>query len=70
MRTAAGLRACALVAAAALAFAVLAPPASAAVPPGFTDELVDNMDQAISLAFLPDGRMLISTQRRQRGPGR
>lgn len=32
---------------------------NAAVPVGFTDELVDNIDQAISLAFLPDGRMLI-----------
>lgn len=38
---------------------LLVSPANAAVPAGFTDELVDNINQAISLAFLPDGRMLI-----------
>ena len=42
-----------------LAALAIVAPVNAAVPAGFTDELVDNIDQAMSLVFLPDGRMLI-----------
>ncbi len=38
---------------------VAAAPAPAAVPSGFEDTLVTNFDGAMSLAFTPDGRMLI-----------
>jgi glucose/arabinose dehydrogenase len=38
-------------------------PASAiATPPGFTDELVANVDSPTAMAFTPDGRMLVTTQ--------
>jgi hypothetical protein len=57
MRCLPALRLLATVAAFASLLAVS--PTNAAVPAGFTDELFDNIDQAISLVFLPDGRMLI-----------
>jgi len=39
-----------------------APPAGAAVPTGFSDELVTSVPAPTALAFTPDGRMLITTQ--------
>jgi glucose/arabinose dehydrogenase len=37
-------------------------PAAATVRPGFEDRLVASVDQAIGLAFTPDGRMLVASQ--------
>lgn len=37
-------------------------PASAAVPSGFEDRLVTDIQQPTAMAFLPDGRMLVTTQ--------
>ncbi|MBX9244969.1 PQQ-dependent sugar dehydrogenase [Actinotalea ferrariae] len=42
-----------------------APAAAATVPAGFTDTLVTSVPAPTSLAFTPDGRMLIATQRGQ-----
>ena len=39
-----------------------APPARAAVPSGFSDELVVTVGSPTALAFTPDGRMLVTTQ--------
>jgi glucose/arabinose dehydrogenase len=39
-----------------------AAPAGAAVPPGFSDDLVASVPSPTALAFTPDGRMLITTQ--------
>jgi len=39
-----------------------AAPAAAAVPAGFSDELVTGVGAPTALAFTPDGRMLITTQ--------
>jgi len=45
-----------------LAFAALMPPAMGALPDNFVDELVASLPFPTSLAFAPDGRMLIATQ--------
>lgn len=42
--------------------AATAAPASAAVPAGFVDELVERVPAPTALAFTPDGRMLVTTQ--------
>src|SRR5262245_245970 len=39
-----------------------APPARAAVPPNFVDQLVTGVGGPTALAFTPDGRLLITTQ--------
>ena len=39
-----------------------ASPAAAAVPAGFSDELVASIGSPTALAFTPDGRMLVTTQ--------
>jgi len=41
---------------------VSAPAAGAAVPAGFSDELVTNIAAPTALAFTPDGRVLVTTQ--------
>ena len=38
------------------------PTSATAVPPGFTDTLVANIDSPTALAFTPDGRLLVTTQ--------
>ncbi|MEN9933756.1 MAG: hypothetical protein RLZZ387_335 [Chloroflexota bacterium] len=45
-----------------LLVAIPAPPAAAVVPAEFSDSLVANVGQPTSLAFTPDGRLLITTQ--------
>jgi glucose/arabinose dehydrogenase len=47
---------------AALAMTILVPSAHAALPTYFVDELVANVPQPTALAFMPDGRMLITSQ--------
>ena len=44
------------------AIIVSASPAGAAVPAGFSDELVTSVGAPTALAFTPDGRLLITTQ--------
>jgi len=41
---------------------LVAPPAGATVPSGFSDELVAGVGAPTALAFLPDGRMLATSQ--------
>jgi glucose/arabinose dehydrogenase len=41
---------------------VWTPPATAAVPPGFSDTLVASVPAPTALAFTPDGRLLVTTQ--------
>jgi glucose/arabinose dehydrogenase len=50
------------VAAVAAGLAWSATPAGAAVPAGFTDDLVAAVGSPTALAFTPDGRMLVTTQ--------
>ena len=51
---------CSPLRAALLALAVFAAPLSAAVPPGFTDVSIADVDNPTALAFTPDGRLLVS----------
>ncbi len=44
------------------AVTLAASPAGATVPAGFTDELVIPVGAPTALAFIPDGRMLVTTQ--------
>ena len=51
-----------VIAVAALAAGIAAAPAQAAVPAGFTDQLVATVGVPTAIAFTPDGRGLITTQ--------
>ncbi len=45
-----------------LALMVVSLPAAATVPPGFTDQLIAAIPAPTSVAFTPDGRILVTTQ--------
>ncbi|HSK75001.1 MAG TPA: PQQ-dependent sugar dehydrogenase, partial [Thermoanaerobaculia bacterium] len=45
-----------------LALSGLRPAVAATLPPGFTNELVASVPLPTAMAFLPDGRLLVSAQ--------